>query len=422
MESLKEGARTGTGASSHSWLRSALVVSEITIALVLLTVSGAFLRSFQKRHAVDPGFRPDHVLVAGYQLPLQQYPTDASADAFNHAVVDRLSSKPGIVAVGITNFLPASGSYHGAAYTIEGVPVDSWRLQFSMFASVYGDYLRSMGIPLLDGRYFTMDDRSNAPLAVIVNQSMAKHSWPGQRAIGKRMHVGNPHKGLPWATVVGVVADTMVGSRDEPSSDQWYFPAQQPAILYGSAFDGKLSGPVGGYITLRSTLPPEQMTQTLRSTVAEIDPLLALQQVQPMNDVISNVEAPRRFNTDLIAAFAMGALLLAITGVYAVVAFSVSLRTQEIAIRMALGAQRIGIARLVLISAAKLALLGCGLGLLGSLAVSRLVKSFLFNVSATDPLVYLAAALIMVLMALLASALPATRAASVDPIDALRSI
>jgi ABC-type antimicrobial peptide transport system permease subunit len=141
-----------------------------------------------------------------------------------------------------------------------------------------------------------------------------------------------------------------------------------------------------------------------------------------METVISNVEAPRRFNTGLITAFACGALLLSITGIYAVVAFSVSLRTQEIAIRMALGAQRVGIARLVLISAAKLALVGCGLGLLGSLAISRLVKSFLFNVSATDPLVYLAAALIMMLLALLASALPATRAASVDPIDALRSI
>ncbi|HXM21668.1 MAG TPA: ABC transporter permease [Terriglobales bacterium] len=421
MESLKEGSRTGTGASNHSWLRSALVVSEIAIALVLLTVSGAFLRSFQKMRAVDPGFRPDHVLVAGYQLPLGQYPTDASADAFNRAVVDRLASKPGIVAVGITNFLPASGLYHAAAYTIEGMPADSWKLQFSMFSTTYGDYFRAMGIPLLDGRYFTLDDRSNAPLVVIVNQSMARHSWPGQRAIGKRMHVGNPHKGLPWATVVGVVADTKVGSRDEPSTDQWYFPAQQPAILHGSASTGKLTGPADGYITLRSALPPEQMT-TLRSTIAEIDPLLALQQVQPMNDVISNVEAPRRFNTDLITAFAMGALLLAITGIYAVVAFSVSLRTQEIAIRMALGAQRIGIARLVLISGAKLALLGCGLGVLGSLAVSHLASSFLFEVSATDPLIYIAGVLIMMLMALLASALPATRAASADPIDALRSI
>jgi len=421
-ESLKEGVRTGTGASSHTWLRSALVVSEIAVALVLLTVSGAFLRSFQKMRAVDPGFRPEHVLVAEYQLPLSQYPSHASEDSFNQAVIDRLSSQPGIIAAGIINILPASGAYGGASYTIEGVPEENWKLKFAMFSNPYGDYFHALDIPLLDGRYFTPDDRADAPLVIIVNESMAKDSWPGQRAVGKRMHVGNPKKGMPWATVVGVVADTKIGSPDEPSDDQWYSPAQQPATLYGSDSAGKLTAPAGGYITVRSALPPDRMTQTLRATVAGIDPLLALQQVQPMSDVISNVEAPRRFNTDLITAFAAGALLLAITGIYAVVAFSVSLRTQEIAIRMALGAQRTRIARLVLISGAKMALIGCGFGVLGSLAISRMVSSFLFNVSATDPLVYIAAALTMMLMALVASALPAMRAASADPIDALREI
>ncbi len=421
-ESLKEGVRTGSGASSHAWLRSTLVVSEIAIALVLLTVSGAFLRSFQKMRAVDPGFRSDHVLVASYQLPLTQYPTNTTADAFNRAVVDRLARKPGIVAVGMTNILPASGLYGGAAYTIEGAPTNGWKLKFSMFAITYGDYFRAMSIPLLDGRYFTADDRANSSLVVIVSQSMAAHSWPGQRAVGKRMHVGNPQKGLPWATVVGVVGDTKVGAPDEPSKDQWYLTAEQPAILYGPGASDTLTNAAGGYITLRSALPPEQMTQTLRTAVAEVDPLLALQQMQPMSAVVSNVEAPRRFNTDLITAFAMGALLLAIIGIYAVVAFSVSLRTQEIAIRMALGAQRNRIARLVLISGAKMALIGCGFGVLGSLAISRMVRSFLFNVSATDPLVYMAAALTMMFLAVAASALPAMRAASADPVDALREI
>jgi putative ABC transport system permease protein len=236
------------------------------------------------------------------------------------------------------------------------------------------------------------------------------------------MHVGNPNKGLPWATIVGVVADTKIGSRDEPSTDQWYFPAQQPAILFGSSDAGKLTNPAGGYITIRSTQAPEHMISTLRSTVAEIDPLLALEQVQPMAEAISNIEAPRRFNTDLITAFAVGALLLAVTGIYAVMAFSTSLRTKEIAIRMALGAQRTGIVGLVLVSATKLALLGCGLGLLASLAVSRMVNTFLFEVSATDPFIYLVAVALMMLMALLASALPARRAASADPIRVLRAI
>ena len=421
-ENLKEGVRTGTGSSSHTWLRSALVVSEIAIALVLLTVSGAFLRSFQKMRAVDPGFRPDHVLVASYQLPLKQYSTDAAVDAFNHAVVERLSIKPGMMAAGMTNALPATDVSGRAAYTIEGEPAESWKLKFASFAVTFGDYFRAMSVPLIDGRYFTLDDRSNAPLVVIVNRSMAGHCWPGQRAIGKRMHVGNPQKGYPWATVVGIVADTKLGSRDEPSDDQWYTPAQQPATLYGSSYAGNLTSPAGGYITLRSALPPGQMVQTLGAAIAEIDPLLALQQVRAMDDVISNVEAPRRFNTDLITAFALGALLLAITGIYAVVAFSVSLQAQEIAVRMALGSQRAGIVRLVLLSSAKLALLGCGIGVLGSVAVSRLVSSFLFEVSATDPVIYLAGFLIMMLLALLASAFPAMRAASADPVAALRAI
>jgi ABC-type antimicrobial peptide transport system permease subunit len=236
------------------------------------------------------------------------------------------------------------------------------------------------------------------------------------------MHVGNPKNNLPGVTVVGVVADTKMGSRDVPSDDQWYTPAEQPATLNGPGYAGKLTDPASAYITLRSALPPEEMAQTLRSTVAEVDPQLALQQVQTMNDAISNVEAPRRFNTGLITAFAFAALLLAVTGIYAVVAFSVSLRTGEIAIRMALGAQRTGIARLVLVSGARLALVGCALGVLGSLAVSRLISSFLFEVSGSDPVIYAAGVLLMMLMTLLASALPASRAASADPIDALRSI
>lgn len=420
-ESLKEGSRTGSGTQSHAWLRSTLVVAEIAIALVLLTVCGAFLRSFQKMRAVDPGFRPDHVLVAGYQLPLGQYSTNASVNTFNRAVVDRLSASTGVVAAGITSVLPASGGWAGSAYTIEGVPASQWKLQFANFAIIDGDYFHALDIPLLDGRTFTANDRADTPLVVMVNETMAKHCWPDQRAVGKRMHSGNPKKGMPWATVVGVVADTKVGARDEPSADQWYVPTEQPAILNGTQDAGTLTRAADGFIALRTALPPEHMTQTLHAALAEIDPVLALQHVQPMSEVVSDIEAPRRFNTDLITAFAMGALLLAVTGIYAVVAFSVSLRTQEIAIRMALGAQRSGIARLVLISGAKMALIGCGLGVLGSLGVARLIGTFLFNASATDPIIYLAAALTMMLMTLAASALPARRAASADPLDALRS-
>ena len=280
IESLKEGAQTGSGSASHTWLRSSLVVSEVAIALMLLTVSGVFLRSLQKMQAVDPGFRADHALIAGYQLPLAQYPTPASVGLLNRAIVEQLSSKPGVFAVSISNAVAASDFSPQPAFTVEGVSADQWKLKFAAFTSVYGDYFGAMGIPLLEGRTFTMHDDSNAPLVIVVNQSMARDCWPGQSAIGQRMHVGNPGKGLPWATVVGVVADTKM-PRDVPSIDQWYTPMDQPATLYGSGTPGNLSGPPSGYITIRSSLDPEHMVRTMRSTITEIDPLLALREVRP---------------------------------------------------------------------------------------------------------------------------------------------
>jgi putative ABC transport system permease protein len=401
-------------------LRSALVIAEIAIALVLITASAAFLRSFQKMRAVDPGFRPDHVVVAGFQLPLQQYLTQASADLFSREVLEKLTAKPGVRAAAIASAVPGAQTFAKAAYTVEGETASNWKLRFAAFVMTYGDYFQAMRIPLLDGRYFTDADRSGAPLVMIVNESMAKRCWPGESAIGKHIHAGGPTKSLPWATVVGVVADTK-GSRDLPSMEQWYVPGAQPAAIYGPDFNGKLSGAAGGYITFRSALPAEQEVHTLRTSVAEVDPLLALDQPQPMTEVVSNDEAPRRFNTDLITAFAIAALLLAVTGIYAVVAFSVALRAQEIAIRMALGEQRTGIARLILLSATKLAVFGCGIGLLGSFAASRVVSSFLFEVSATDPLIYGSAVALMMLMTLLASVIPASRAAAADPNTVLRA-
>jgi putative ABC transport system permease protein len=421
IESMRDSGRTG-GATSHAWLRSALVVAEIAVALVLLTAAGGLVRSYQKLMAVDPGYRADHVLVAEYGLPRAQYSTNDAVFAFHREALDRLSQKPGVVAAGMTDILPAAGGYGMAAYTIEGQPTEGWKLKFAPFGSIDGDYFRTLGIPLIAGRTFTANDRPDSPLVIIVNQSMAAHSWPGQNPLGKRMHVGNPKKGLPWATVVGIVGDTRIGSLEDPAPDEWYFPARQPAILSGPDDGTTLTASRGGYLTLRSALPPEEMIQMLRETIAGIDPLLPLQHMRTMDAVVSESMAPRRFNTNLIASFALGALALAITGIYAVVAFSVSLRTQEIAIRMALGSQRAGIARLVLISGTRMALWGCGLGVVGSLAASRLVHSFLFGVSATDPLIYLTSIAVMLLVTLLASALPAARAASADPIKALRAI
>jgi predicted permease len=420
LEGLKEDGRSGAGSVRQSYLRSFLVVAEIAIATVLLTVSLAFLRSYQQMLAVNPGFRPDHVLIAGYQLPAQQYATESSIANFNRELISRLAAQPATTAVGLTNTLPDTGGGGRGGFTIEGAPIVGWKLRFAPFIETYGDYFHALGIPLVAGRFFTVRDRSDAPLVCIVDESMARRAWPGQNPIGRRLHIGNPSHRLPWATVVGVVPDVRIDAPDQPAGEQWYFPMEQPAIIEGSGVTGMINLS-SGWIALRSTLPPEQMIHTLRSVVAGIDPRLALDPVQPMAAAISAVEAPRRFNTGLITAFAFAALLLAAMGIYAVIAFSVSQRKQEIAIRMALGAQRGNIARLVLGSGARIAAAGCGLGILGSLADSHLVSAFLFGVSATSPVVYAASVFLMLALALLASALPALRAAAADPASTLRS-
>lgn len=422
ISGLKENAVTATGAASHVRLRSTLVVAEVGVALVLLIASLSFLRSYQKMLAVDPGFQPQHVLVAGYRLPIEQYPTDSSVEAFNRALIERLSNQPGILAVGIGNTLPSSGNSGMAAYTIEGQSAEGWKLKFATFGSIDGSYFQALGIPLIAGRTFIGEDRADSPLVVVVNRSMAQHSWPGQNPIGKRMHVGNPRKNLPWAMVVGVVGDTRIGGRDERANDGWYAPALQPAILYGKASPQARVISAGGSIVVRAAIPPEEIIGTVRRTVAGIDPQLALDQVRSMTDVVSNTEAPRRIMTELISGFAFTALMLALTGIYAVMSFSVTLRTQEIAIRMALGAQRRGITTLVLQSGAKLALLGSTLGTFVALAASHLIRSYLFEVSPTNPWIYSGSVLLMVAISYAASAVPAIRAASSDPIKALRSV
>ena len=419
---LKDTASTTTGAASHARLRSVLVVTEIGVALVLLIASLAFVGSYQKMLSVDPGFQPRRVLVAGYRLPQEQYATDASVEKFDRNLIEQLSKKPAILAVGMGDTLPSSGNSGMSAYTIEGQSAEGWKLKFAAFGSIYGNYFQALSIPLIAGRTFTDEDHADSPLVVIMSQSMAQHSWPGQNPIGRRMHVGNPQKNLPWATVVGIVGDTRIGSRDQKANDQWYAPARQPAILHGLASPQSRVIPAEGSIVVRAAIPPEEIIGIVRHTVAEIDPQLALDQVRSMTEVVSNTEAPRRIMTELTGAFAITALILALTGIYAVVSFSVTLRAQEIAIRVALGAERQAIVKLVLHSGLRLALAGSALGTLASLATSQLIRSYLFSVSSTDPWLYIASILLMTGVTFIASAAPAIRAASADPISALRSI
>jgi len=419
---LKEGGRSGTTGSGHARLRSALVVAEIAIALVLLAASGLLLRSFEKMRKVDLGFRPDHVATASYSLPQKQYSTQASIDAFNSELLRRLNQLPGVKAAALSSLIPASGNNNNQTFVAEGyVPPQGAGMNLATLTSVIGDYFSAMGIPLLRGRTFTDADKSGAQLVAIVNRKLAEHYWPNQDPIGKRFRIGTQQMQTPWLMIVGEVADVKLAAPDDPTREQYFFPVVQSEDDIGSLANPAtdLNGN-GGYIVLRSGLPSEQMESALRSTVRAIDPQLPLTQVQTMDEAVQGAEAPRRFNTVLISSFAFAAVLLAVLGIYSVIAFSVASRVQEVAIRMALGSQRTGIVRLILESGAKLAGVGCVLGLGGAAAASTLLRSMLFGVSPFDPFVLAAAAFGVLLLALSASTLPALRAASINPNQALR--
>jgi len=418
---LKEGGRSGSAGGGHARLRSTLVVAEIAIALVLLTASGLLLRSFEKMRSVDLGFRPQHVTTAAYSLPQKQYPTQPAVNAFNNELLRRLRELPGARSAGLTTFLPATNNNNNQTFVAEGyLPPKGAGMNLATVAQVIGDYLPAMGIPLLRGRFFTDADKASAQLVVMVNRKLAQHYWPNQDPIGKRLRIGTPEMKTPWLVIVGEVADIKLSSPDQPTKEEYYLPVDQLEEDFGTlASPGDLNGN-GGYIVLRSTFPPEQMENALRAAVRSIDPQLPLTQVQTMEQAVSQTEAPRRFNTVLITSFALAAVLLAVLGIYSVIAFSVASRVQEMAIRMALGSQRSGIMRLILISGAKLAAIGCVLGLLGAVADSALLRSLLFGVSPFDPAVLTLAAAAVLLLAVSASAPAALRAASTDPMHALR--
>ncbi len=421
-ETLKEGGRTGTGGGGHVWLRSALVAGEIAIALVLLAASGLLLRSFEKMLAVDLGFRPDHVLTASYSLPQKQYATQPAVDQFNHELIRRLRQLPGVKFAGLTSFLPDSGGDSNTVIDAEGyVAPKSAGMNLATQVTVEGDYLQAIGVPLLSGRYFTPADRADTQLVAIVNHKLAEHCWPGSDPVGKRLRLGLQEAKIPWLTVVGEVADVKEASRDIPSKQQYYMPVEQYEKSIGAFASPTDVNGNGGSVVVLMAMEPEQMANVLRATVRSIDPQLPLAQVQSMERAVSNSEAPRRFNTIVICAFALAAALLASLGMYSVIAFSAALRAQEMAIRMALGSPRAAILRVVFASAAKVAMLGCAIGLLGVAAVSRLLGSFLFGVSPFDPLVLSLTAVFVLLLAGLASLLPARRAASIDLMTVLRA-
>jgi hypothetical protein len=304
------------------------------------------------------------MLTAAYSLPRQQYTTQTAVDAFDLALRTKLEELPGVQAVGVTTLLPADNQDARATFTPEGyVPPKGAGLNLAWASEVMGDYFGAAGIHILRGRAFTPPTSASAPLVTIVNRTLAERYWPGQDPIGKRLHRG-PEEAttLPWLTVVGEINDVKELAADVPTMNQFYIPAIQAKADAGPFATPQMLSGNAGSIVVRGQRPPEQMAGELRAIVRSVDPQLALTHVESMEQVVDHGQAPRRFQTALVCIFAGAAVLLAVLGIYSVIAFSAALRTQEMAIRLALGSQRSDVMRLILTSGARLGLIGCGIG------------------------------------------------------------
>jgi predicted permease len=334
----------------------------------------------------------------------------------------KLEQLPGVEAVGVTTMLPAARQDNNNGFVPEGyVPPKGKGVNLAWTPLVMGNYFLAAGVPLLRGREFTEADRAGSPLVVIVNRTLAQRYWPGQDPIGKRLHWGLPESPVPWMTVVGEIGDLKQNTADTDTREQVWQPASQSTASLGQFVPPETLAGNNGSIVLRTKLPPEHMADALRATVRSIDPQLALTQVESMERVVQEGQAPNRFNAALISSFAGAAVLLALLGIYSVIAFSAALRTQEIAIRLALGSPRSSVMRLILTSGARLGLAGCGIGAASAMFATRLLRSLLFQVDPLDPIVVVLAAISIFLLALAASVIPARRAASTEPMQALRT-
>jgi len=399
---LKEGGR-GSGIHGRG-LRGALMVSEVALAIVLMIGAGLLIRSFVKLLGVDPGYRAENLLTARLALP-PHYNEKARRVQFYDQLLPRLAALPGVASVGATSHLPLTKYNMGAELFVEGrVYREGENPPGAPIAAVSPDYFRTMGIRLLAGRLFNDGDTQNAPAVTLLSETLARKLFPNEDPLGKRF-LNLAGSDAEFTTVVGVVSDIRHQGLDKEIEQAVYLTYRQ------------LPRPMS--LVLRGTVETSSLAAALRNAVREVDPALPLYDVMTMDDRLSKSVAARRFNLLLLGGFAALALLLAGVGVYGVIAYVVTARTHEVGIRMALGAQSGDVVRLFVKQGMALVLLGVGLGLLGAFALTRVMATLLFGVSANDPLTFGGVALLLSLIALLACYLPARRAAKVDPLAAL---
>lgn len=406
-ETLKEGGRNAA-ATTKQWIRSSLVVVEIALALAVLVGAGLLVKSFLHVQQVNPGFNPEGMLTMHLSLPMTKYSEAPQRANFYKQVINDVRALPGVQSVGAVSVLPLSGGGSSGSFRIEGrdVPPGQSSPHGARWAAT-PDYFKTMGIPLIRGRYFEDRDTSEALPVAIIDQALAQKYWPNEDPLGKRIVFEGTRDNPLWREIVGIVGHVKHTDLEGESRAQYYMPHQQrpqPNMA----------------LVIRTPNDPNALAGSVRSVIKSADSDLPVFRVRTMDQFVADSMTQRKFALLLICVFACLALLLSAIGLYGVMAYSVTQRTHELGLRMALGAQASDVLKLVVKQGMLLAVVGLAIGVVGAIFLSRLMKTMLFNVSATDPLVFVGIALILAAVALLACFVPARRATKVDPMVALR--
>jgi putative ABC transport system permease protein len=410
---LKEGARGATSDRGSHAVRRILVVAELALALTLLTGAGLLVKSFARLQGVDPGFEPDNLLTFNLSLPNTRYASDTAQIAFFDAALPRIAQVPGVRAVGATSVLPFSGAWSTASFEIEGYQAPRGQPgPWGDLRIVSPGFFEAMQVPLIKGRVLTDDDRAGAPLVAVIDDEFVRRYYPDQDPIGKRFTFGPPAgaadtSSREWIQIVGVVGHTKhEGLAAEPRI-QYYLPYRQ-------------NGTPVLTVAARTAGNPESYVNAVRLAVREVDPDQPIANVRTMDELLEQSVGQRKLSMVLLSLFSGIALLLASVGIYGVMSYSVAQRSREIGVRIALGAERGDVLRLVLRQGMRVALAGVGAGLVIAFGLTRVIASQLYDVRPTDPITFVLVASLLTGVALVANLVPALRATRVDPAVVLR--